>query len=264
MVTTTYAQVAIGSRQSLGRMYAGVNRTAGSFRSHLGITRFARHSAVAFVNDLNNAEAAAVNNAVADATTSISMNQTAGEAMDTIRGKLGLMRNLVRDVTSLYLTADEIEIKDGEYQALAGEVTAMVADTEYDGTALLSGDDAVVSLDLDSITSMSLHYLPTGAMRTISTTMADMMASEADLESQTNLLTHTINELADDAASLTPYGTSIWTVQAAMSVLASVTQRLAGKAGAAVLASQTVSKLGAIAPPVTADQISGRTDWIVG
>ena len=222
---TRFGQIAAGTRQSFNRTYDGLNKTTNSLLGDLGISRGGTNSANAVLGDLTEVEITTVAGAITDATTSISKNQTASAALDELHDKLGEMRQLVEDVALGDLKPKDVRLKDEEYQVLAGEVASLMEDTEYDGTKLLTGSTAVVQLNLDQITSMSLTDLSDDAMGTISIGMGEVTGSKAELDFETNAVVAAISDLEGHADDLKAFESRLDTAGGAMAVLELVTKQ---------------------------------------
>ena len=237
----TYEYIAGVTRYGLNYDFVNLNRTTNSLLSEVGTYRAGSNPAPGVLANLADADIAAVNQGITQANTSISMSQTAEGAIDQIVAKLRDMRDLAQDVALGGLEEQEIADKDEQYQALAAEVVSLIEDTACDGAAVLSGPDAVVLLDLDDVTGMSLTDLPDGATGMLSAAIVDVGLAQNGLVADRNRLTGVAGQLQTHRENLTSFESRLGGVQDALDVLRSVTAQMTENLLAAVSAETNVS-----------------------
>lgn len=218
--------LAMGTRQSLIRDYRSLNATTRSLLATVGLHAAGAVTGGTSLAEIAQAEADTVSLAITTANRSLAMNDTADAALADIHEKLATMRDLVEDAALTEHTAGELEALNDEYQALAEEVTDILADTEYEGTELFNVYGAPVTLDLDDVTDLDLRDLPDGAMSTLSLAMVDVTAARGDLEISTRQLGLSIEDLTDHADEVADFGWRVSSAETALAIVESVTNDL--------------------------------------
>jgi len=237
----SYSLLAMGARQSLNRDFRVLSSTTNTLLADLGVPRASRDPAGLSLNDLAAAEQAAVSQGISVANDQISSYQVADEALANLHTTLQTMRDIVEDVALNSYSEEELAAKDDEYQELVEQVTGILADTAYEGTSLLSGYDAVVSLDLNAVTDMSMTALPTGAMTTASLAVASVTGARSELTVATTSAENTIEDLQDHAEAVTAFESRVSTASSALAVLESLMTQLAAEMSAALSAQANAS-----------------------
>ena len=228
--------VSAGTASYLNSVYRGLNRTTNGLLASLDVLRSRATPTVASIDDLVEQDIVDINAAVSTAGDTIGRNQAADAAVGTIYDKLGTMHDLVRDVAIGTLSDVQVAEKNSEYQSLAAEVTALLAETTYQADPVLDGSDAAVALDLGDITGMSLASLPDGALGELVTAITDVGLARSELAAETAELTATVAEIGTQATALAKLSAQVTTAREAFSVLRSTTALIMAQVAASLAA----------------------------
>ena len=215
----TYGLMAMGARQTLNRDYRVLNSRTNQVLTNVGIYRASGNPSSGSLTDLASVETAAVNNGIRVANDLITSYQVADDALVNIKSALEDMQEIVEDVAMNDLTAEEIATKDAEYQTLAGQVTAILQDTEFEDKALLSGFDPVVSLDLNAIVDMEMDNLPTNALSSMTSAIASIGGARNELVMAATTASSAITELQGQALEVTEFGYRVSNTLSAIAVV---------------------------------------------
>ncbi len=165
-----------------------------------------------------------MNQGIRNANDGISLAQTAEGALDEVGNMLQRMRELqVQKANGTYSTSDTANIT-AEQDALAAQITSVVANTAFNGKKLFDGTNATISIQAganasDTVTmnmtnlstDATLAAVVTGgasvgaatlaqydtAIATVATTRAGLGAAQNRLESAVNNLTSNATNLSD-------------------------------------------------------------------
>jgi len=222
----TYSVLATGARQALGRDFRRLNATTNGLLSELGTQRAPTYPGGLSLRELARAEHAAVTDGISAASEKISTYQAADSALARLHGKLASMRDIVDDAALNDHKPKTLRKLDKEFQALAEEVREILAETTDDGTPLLSGYDAVVAMNLDHVTGLSMTDLPEGASATMTLALADVTGARGKLVSMTTSVGNTIDDLQDHMADLSSFEYRVTSAEAAMEVMRSLVDQL--------------------------------------
>ncbi len=187
------------------------------------------------------AEVRGVGQEIADTNDRIGMHETAGEALAAIRERLLRMRELADQAFAGDASKKQLAQMDKEYRGLAEEVTALLADTEYNGTTLLSGGDALVSLDLDAVIEIRLKKLPDDATANLSMAIAQTVAAQGQLDVGLPPLQRSLGYLADQNADLLAFEDRIAKYESAMQGVEEVAASIQTLSDAALAAQANLS-----------------------
>ena len=215
----TYDLLAMTARQTLNRDFRTLNAKTNNVLANVGIYRSSTNPSASTLSSLVGLETAAINNGISVANDLISSYQVADDALVDVRATLESMRDIVEDVALGNYKKKELKAKDEEYQALVEDLAGILADTEYGGKKLLSGYDAVVSLNLNAVMDMSMTALPDGAPASLSIAIASVTGARNELVLATTTAQSTITELEEQADQVTNFESRVSGALAAMSVV---------------------------------------------
>jgi len=224
LTTSGYNTVSAGTTRYFDAAYLKLRQTTDGLLTSMGIYRLDRGSLATPIASRVTAEAATVSDAIETGNDAVGRNLAADAAMGTIYDKLDQMRDLAYAVSLGTLSAGQITTHDTDYKALAVEITDLLADTAYQAGPVLSGDDAVVTLDLDNVTSMSLTDLPPGASGDIGEAMTDVGLARNTLSVETTRLASAVEGLHAQTTDLAHLSARVTTAEEALAVLSSTTQ----------------------------------------
>lgn len=245
-----YNTVSAGTASYLNAAYITLNRTTNSLMASMEIYRLGPGSRGTTIASRVTADVASINDAIEAGNETIGRNQAADAAMAAIYDKLGEMRDLAYEVSLGTLSQGEIDAHNADYQALAREITDLLADTAYQAEPVLSGDDAVATLSLSNVTGMSLTALPAGASADIGEAMVDVGLARNTLSVETARVSSAIAGLRVQTTKLANLSAQVTTAEEALGVLSSTTQLIrtqlnnALHAQSASLSSQAQSLVG--------------------
>ena len=220
MLVSGYGTPVARARLYLSGSYRDLSTTTSYLLGAAGTSRTAGKAAAANLTSLANADIAALNSGISTAGTKITATQAADAALTTVHEKLDSMRALAEDVALGNYNAKKVAAKDDEYQTLAGEVAALVADLDYDGKALSS-------LQLSSATEISLTNLPDGATGTIGLLMADVLLAQGTLRIEAASLADLQSDMQTQLEHMTGFASRLSTAKSAMEIWQSVTAQIA-------------------------------------
>ena len=223
----TYDLLAMAARQTLNRDFRTLNAKTNDVLANVGIHRSSTNPSASSLSSLIGIETAAINNGIRVANDLISSYQVADEALVDLHATLESMRDIVEDVALGNYKKKQLAAKDEEYQALVEDVRSILADSEYGGKKLLSGCDAVVSLNLDAVTDMSMEALPDGAMATASLAIAGVTGARNELVLATTAAQSAITELEEQADEVTDFESRVSNALSAMAVVEALMEQLA-------------------------------------
>ncbi|MGC9455694.1 MAG: flagellin [Phycisphaerae bacterium] len=215
----TYNHIAALTRLSLNHAFRSLNNTTNKLLSQAGIVRADTNPAPAVLYDLAEADLNALTSGITEANDTISMNQTADAALETIHEKLQQMRALAEEVEYGDLTAEEIQTNADEYESLAAEVQTLLDETTYDDRTLLSGREPVVMFNLESVLEMDLTDMPSGGTFDVSRAMLDVTAAREQLELDNNALAQTITDMESQQDEVLSFASQLATAQQALNTL---------------------------------------------
>ena len=231
-----YHQVSAATACVLNSAYAALNRTTNGLLGSLGVYRFAGRSTLTSMDDLVDQDVGVITDAIETANDAIGATTTADDALATIDGYLSRMADLAGAVVYGTLSEARVAARGAEYQTLAGQVAALLSDTAYDGTPVLSGADAEVTLDLADVTGMALTAMPDGAMASLATAITDVGLARGELAAETATLTETVTGLQDQSSQLAALSARVATTTEALGVLRSTTHLIVTQITAALTA----------------------------
>jgi len=218
-VRITYDLLAMSARQTLNRDFRTLNAKTNDVLANVGIYRSSTNASTSSLSNLVHLETAAINNGISVANDRISSYQVADEGLADLHATLLSMRDIVEDVALGKYKKKQLAAKDEEYQALVEDVNDILADTEYGGKKLLTGYDAVVSLNLDAVTDLSMKALPDGALATVSLAIADVTGARNELVMAATAAQSTISQLEEQADEVTDFESRVSGALAAMAVV---------------------------------------------
>lgn len=215
----TYNHIAALTRLSLNHAFRSLNNTTNKLLSQAGIVRADTNPAPAVLYNLAEADLNALTSGITEANDTISMNQTADAALETIHEKLQQMRALAEEVEYGDLTAEEIQTNADEYESLAAEVQTLLDETTYDDRTLLSGREPVVMFNLESVLEIDLTDMPSGGTFDVSRAMLDVTAAREQLELDNNALAQTITDMESQQDEVLSFASQLATAQQALNTL---------------------------------------------
>jgi len=219
-----YNTVSSSTTNHLNAAYMKLNRTTNSLMASMEIYRLDPGSLGGTIATRVTADVASINDAIESGNETIGRNQAADAAMASIYDKLGEMRDLAYEVSLGTLSVGEVTTYDTNYQALAREITDLLTDPAYQAEPVLSGDDAVATLSLDNVTSMSLTALPDGASADIGKAMVDVGLARNTLSTETTKVSSAVMGLQAQTTELANLSARVTTAEEALGVLSSTTQ----------------------------------------
>jgi flagellin-like hook-associated protein FlgL len=225
-VRITYDLLAMSARQTLNRDFRTLNAKTNDVLANVGIYRSSTNASASSLSNLVRLETAAINNGIRVANDRISSCQVADEGLADLHATLLSMRDIVEDVALGKYKKKQLAAKDEEYQALVEDVNDILADTEYGGEKLLSGYDAVVSLNLDAVTDLSMKALPDGALATVSIAIADVTGARNELVMAATAAQSTMSQLEEQADEVTDFEARVSGALAAMAVVEALMEQL--------------------------------------
>ena len=182
------------------------------------------------------ADIAAINQQISDTGIEISMYQTAESAMGSVIESLRRMRELGDQAFSGIYNEHQVRTMNEECQQLAEQVAATMASTEFNGMSLLSGDDALVSLDLSAVMDIDLTDLSDDALSDISAAITDASLAQVSLGTHMNRLDTTISALQAQAESLQVFRSRVDSTDTALAIVAALQVRMQAMMSVAVAA----------------------------
>ena len=242
----TFAPTALSARQRLHRSLRDLNRTTNDLLENAGVRRADSAIGSANLQSAAAADAAAISSGITAANATVSMNQTAEAALESIHGKLSAMRDLIEDVRYGALSQEQIEAKAAEYETYAGEIETLMEETTYDDRVLLSGRDPVARFNVDPALDIDLDSLADDAEQAGSVTMISVAEARNDLDLKSNAATRAASDLADHATEYIDYDARLTTADAALRVLEDVTRQFIQDVVGAKTAQANVSPMNAL------------------
>ena len=243
----SYSVLAMGTRQQLNRDFRAVNSATNRILADLGIQRMSTDPSGLSLGNLADAEEAAVNAGLSAANDMISSYQVADEALAGLKGTLESMREIVEDAALGNHTEEELAVMDAEYGTLAEQAQGVLEDTEFNGEKLLSGYDAVVTIDISAATDLSMAELPEGALAGLSKAIAAVGGARNELNASTVRVQNVIEGLQAQAEEVSSFQSRIATAESALAVLEALRSQLAANASAALSAQANASSRSASA-----------------
>jgi hypothetical protein len=227
----TYSHIAALTRLNLNHAFASLNDSTNTLLARVGVRRANTNPASEVLYDLAQADLTALTSGITEANSTISMNQTADDAMETIHEKLDDMRALAAEVeygdgAGNELTEEEIEANASDYQDLADEIQTLLDDTTYDGRTLLSGRDPVARFNLEQVLEMDLTDMPEGGTYDISRAMVDVTTAREQLDLENNALTNAISDMESQQDDLLSFESQLATAQQALNTLQAVLEQI--------------------------------------
>jgi flagellin len=186
------------------------------------------------------ADIAAINQQISNTGIEISMYQTAESAVGGITECLRRMRQLGDQAFSGIYNAKQVRTMNEEYQQLAEQITATLGNTEFNGISLLSGDDALVSLDLSAVMDVDLTDLSDDALSDISTAITDTSLEQVSLGAHMNRLDTTISALQAQAEGLQAFQSRVNSTDTALAIVAALQVRMQAMMSVAVAAQANI------------------------
>jgi len=243
----SYSVLAMGTRQQLNRDFRAVNSATNRILADLGIQRMSTDPSGLSLGNLADAEEAAVNAGLSAANDMISSYQVADEALAGLKGTLESMREIVEDAALGNHTEEELAVMDAEYGTLPEQAKGVLEDTEFNGEKLLSGYDAVVTIDISAATDLSMAELPEGALAGLSKAIAAVGGARNELNASTVRVQNVIEGLQAQAEEVSSFQSRIATAESALAVLEALRSQLAANASAALSAQANASSRSASA-----------------
>ena len=219
-----YTMVSAGTTSYLNAAYTKLNQTTNSLMASMEIYRLDPSSLGGPIDSRVTADVASINDAIETGIETIGKNQAADAAMADIYDNLSQMRGLAYEASLGTLSEGQVAANDAAYQTLAEQITALLAETAYQAEPVLSGDDAVVTLSLDNVTSMSLTALPQGASADIGKAMTDVGLARNTLSVETTRVSSAVEGLQAQTTKLADLSAQATTAEEALGVLSSTTQ----------------------------------------
>ena len=186
------------------------------------------------------ADVAAINQQISNTGIEISMYQTAEGAVGSITDGLRRMRQLADQAFSGIYNKHQVRIMNEEYQQLAEQIAATLGNTEFNGISLLSGDDALVSLDLSAVMDIDLTDLSDDALSDISTAITDASLGQVSLGTHMNRLDTTVSALQAQAESLQAFQSRVNSTDMALAIVAALQARMQAMMSVAVAAQANI------------------------
>ncbi len=165
---------------------------------------------------------ASINQKITDANLSVSMNQTADGALGGVGNVLVRMKQLAQQAASGAYSETQISAMNDEYQSLGAQISDTIASTQFNDITLLTGDDALVSLDLAEVLAIDLTDVPETAASVISVAIADTSAKRASLGAQLGALDANVQGLQNQSERLTAFQDRISSMDVAMTIVEQV------------------------------------------
>ena len=186
------------------------------------------------------ADIAAINQQITNTTNEISMYQTAESAIGSAIEDLRRMRELADQVFSGTYNNKQVRNMNKEYQQLAEQITDTLENTKFNGISLLSGDDALVSLNLSAVMDIDLTDLTDDALSDLSTAITDASLERVSLGTHMNRLDTTISALQVQRESLQAFEYRVATTDAAMAAVSALQAMMQAMMNVAVAAQATI------------------------
>ena len=186
------------------------------------------------------ADIAAINQQITNTTNEISMYQTAESAIDSAIENLRRMRELADQVFSGTYNNKQVRNMNEEYQQLAEQLTDTLENTKFNGISLLSGDDALVSLDLSAVMDIDLTDLTDDALSDLSTAITDASLERVSLGTHMNRLDTTISALQVQREGLQAFQYRVTTTDAAMAAVSALQAMMQAMMNVAVAAQANI------------------------
>ena len=186
------------------------------------------------------ADIAAINQQISNTGIEISMYQTAESAVGSITDNLRRMRQLADQAFSGIYNKHQVRIMNEEYQQLAEQIAATLGNTEFNGISLLSGDDALVSLDLSAVMDIDLTDLSDDALSDISTAITDTSLEQVSLGTHMNRLDTTVSALQVQAEGLQAFQSRVNSTDMALAIVAALQARMQAMMSVAVAAQANI------------------------
>ena len=222
----TYGQSTTDSVRALSQAYTWDEAKASTLVTNPGLDVRNTHFAAGLYGAKSAAQIRSITSGITAAATQITMNRTADAALETIREKLSRMRTLVGDIELGNQTEQGITIRDEEYQALAAEIDGLIANTQHEQTSLLSGEDALATLDLSDATGLDLTDLSDASILTVIAGIDRVDAARATLAVDLSLQVVALEALEVQLSALPANVGAIATIQDAAAELVAATTEL--------------------------------------
>ena len=187
------------------------------------------------------ADIAAINQQISDTGNEISMYQTAESAVGSITEGLRHMRELADRAFSGIYNDGQVRKMDKEYQQLAEQITDTLENTEFNGISLLTGDDALVSLDLSAVMDIDLTDLSDDALSDLSTAITDASLERVSLGSHMNRLDTTVSALQVQVEGVRAFQFRVSSTDAALAVVSALQARMQAITDVAVAVQGNIS-----------------------
>ncbi len=140
----------LNSQRALGNSQSSMQTSLERLSSGLRINRAKDDAAGLAISDRLTAQIRGYDQAIRNTNDGISMVQTADGAMEEVTNALQRMRELaVQASTGTVNTTDGASLK-AEYTALKSTIDDIVADTKFNGTALLSGGSVTLQTGINA------------------------------------------------------------------------------------------------------------------
>ena len=160
----------LNAQKNLQRSQDSLGRTFERLSSGLRITRASDDAAGLAISERLRSRIRSLNQAIRNANDGVSLVQTAEGALDEVSNVLVRLRELAVQASNGTTSNDDKETLDTEFQSLVGEIDRIAQVTAFNGTALLDGSAASVSIrvsdgtaGIDSI-AVSLESIRTSAL----------------------------------------------------------------------------------------------------
>lgn len=186
------------------------------------------------------ADIAAINQQITNTTNEISMYQTAESAIDSAIENLRRMRELADQAFSGTYNNKQVRNMNKEYQQLAEQITDTLENTKFNGISLLSGDDALVSLDLSAVMDIDLTDLTDDALSDLSTAITDASLERVSLGTHMNRLDTTVSALQVQREGLQAFQYRVTTTDAAMAAVSALQAMMQAMMNVAVAAQANI------------------------
>lgn len=131
--------MAAGAARNLGTHCQGLSDSVRRLSSGLRVTTAADDAAGLAVRELMRADVTSLKQGMRNANDAISMIQTADGALQVIDEKLIRMKELAEQAATGTYNADQRQMIDREFQAMASEINRIAKATDFNGVKLLDG-----------------------------------------------------------------------------------------------------------------------------
>ena len=172
---------------------------------------------------------------ISDTNLDISKHQSAEGALNTVAPALARMQQLaVQAKAEVYSDEQRVGLAE-EYQQLAELVQSTIETTEFNGNSLLTGDNAIVSLDFSDAAAIDLTSPPEDALVTIAAAVVDATAAQATVGAKINSLNSQVASLDSQRTVLVESQSAIDSADLAMTVAESIRAQLQAMVSIAVV-----------------------------